>query len=67
MEMRWVLYGLHLRSIRFTGFVGESPCPVAAQNSLDVVGRVIHLIAFGTVAQLQDHAIAVGSVLEMMC
>jgi hypothetical protein len=48
------------RSIGFTGFVGESPFPVAAQNSLDVVGRVIHLIAFATVAQLQDQAIAVG-------
>jgi hypothetical protein len=51
----------------FPVLMGESPFPVAAQDGANVVGWVIHFIILAPVAHLQDHAIVVCSILEMMC
>jgi predicted oxidoreductase len=47
--------------------VGELPFSVDPQDGLNIVGGIAHFVALRAIADLQNHAIAIAVILQMMC
>jgi hypothetical protein len=46
--------------------VGKRPFPIFAHQSLNIIGRIFHLIALGAVTDLQNQAIELRPIFEVV-